>query len=259
MEEFLSKKINQLKNKIMFKKITLTFLLFTITVSVNAQNWGGNKKVKGNGNIVTVNRTTSDYDEIAVGGSFDVILVEGKEGKITIEGEENIIPYVETDVKGNTLKIKYQQNTNIRTTKRLTITVTYNDIEKISLGGSGNIMNEGIIKSKDLDISLGGSGNITLNVKTDELESKIGGSGNIKLTGTTNEMDCSIAGSGSIKAYDLSTDTLEATIAGSGSMKITVKNKIKAKVVGSGSIYYKGNPKYVDVKSVGSGSVVDRN
>ena len=43
----------------MLKKTTLTLLLLTITVSINAQDWWGNsKKIKGNGNIVTLNRTT---------------------------------------------------------------------------------------------------------------------------------------------------------------------------------------------------------
>jgi hypothetical protein len=243
----------------MFKKITLTVLLLTITVSVNAQNWFGNNRVKGNGNVVTVKRTTSNYDAISVGGSFDVILIEGKEGNISIEGEENIIPYIETEVNGNTLQIKYQKNTNINTTKRLTITVPYKSLDKVSLGGSGNIKSEGTIKSKDLDVSLGGSGNITLTIDADDVSSKIGGSGNIRLSGTANELSCAIAGSGSIKAYDLTTDTLNATIAGSGSIKITVQTKIKAKVVGSGSVYYKGSPKYVDTKSVGSGDVIDKN
>lgn len=244
----------------MFKKITLSLLLFTITMSLNAQGWWGNsKKIKGNGNVVTVNRTTSDYDGVSVGGSFDVILVKGKEGKITIEGEENIIPYIETEVNGNTLKVKYEKNINVRTTKRLTVTVTYEDLEKVSLGGSGNISAKGTLKSSDFSVSLGGSGNITLEVDADELSSNIGGSGNIKLAGRSNELTCAIAGSGSIKAYDLSTDTLSATIAGSGSIRTTVKTKIKAKVVGSGSIYYKGNPKYIDTKSVGSGDVIDRN
>lgn len=244
----------------MFKKIILTAFILTVTLSVNAQSWfGSSKKIKGNGNVVTVHRTTEDYDGVSVGGSFDVILVKGKEGKITIEGEENIIPYIETEVKGNLLKIKYQKNTNIRTTKRLTVTVTYEDIDKVSLGGSGNITNEGTIKSSDFSAALGGSGNITLTIDADEISSKIGGSGNIKLKGTSNELNCAIAGSGSIKAYELSTDTLNATIAGSGSIRTTVKTKIKAKVVGSGSIYYKGNPKYIDSKSVGSGNVIDRN
>jgi hypothetical protein len=246
--------------KTMLKKIT--FILFTISISlsINAQSWWGNsKKVKGNGNVVTVTRTTSNFDGIGVGGSFDVILVKGKKGKITIEGEENIIPYVETEVTGNTLKIKYQKNINVRTTKSLTVTVTYSNIDMVSLGGSGNIFSDEILKSDNFKTSLGGSGNISLEVDADDISANIGGSGNIKLSGNSNNFTCSIAGSGSIKAYNLNTDTLNATIAGSGNIRTTVKRKIKAKIVGSGSIYYKGNPKYVDTKSIGSGDVIDRN
>ena len=244
----------------MLKKITFIVLALTLSLSANAQDWWGkSKRIKGNGNVITVSRTISDYDGIAVGGSFDVILVKGKEGKITIEGEENIIPYVETEVKGNTLNVNYQKNTNINTTKRLTVTITYQDLEMVSLGGSGNITCEGTLKATDLKTSLGGSGNITLNVDADELSANIGGSGNIKLSGNSNELTCSIAGSGSIKAYELNTNSLNANIAGSGSIRTTVKTKIKAKVVGSGSIYYKGNPTHIDTKSVGSGDVIDRN
>ncbi|WP_397446178.1 head GIN domain-containing protein [Polaribacter sp. R77954] len=244
----------------MIKKITFLVLTISLSLSVNAQDWWGNsKKIKGNGNVVTTNRTTSEYDAIGVGGSFDVVLIKGKEGNIKIEGEENIIPYVETEVQGNTLKIKYKKNTNIRTTKRLTVTVTYKDIDAISLGGSGNISCQGTLKTDELKTSLGGSGNISLAVDANEVIANIGGSGNIKLAGISNDFTCSIAGSGSIKAYELKTDNLSATIAGSGSIRTTVNQKIKAKVVGSGSIYYKGNPTNIDSKSVGSGDIIDRN
>ena len=243
----------------MNKKIFLTSLLLTLTFAVNAQDWwGNNKKIKGNGNVITINRTTTDYDAVSVGGSFDVVLIKGKEGTIKIEGEENIIPYIETEVSGNTLKIKYKKNTNIRNTKRMTITVTFNDIESVALGGSGNISSKEIIKSESFSASIGGSGNIQLKIDSDELKASIGGSGNIELEGNTTEFTCSIAGSGSIKAYDLSVEELSANVAGSGSIKTTVKSKINAKLVGSGSVYYKGNPK-IDSRSVGSGSVVDRN
>jgi len=244
----------------MFKKIILTALLLTITISVNAQDlWGNTKKIKGNGKIVTVSRTTSNYDEVSVGGSFDVILIKGKESKITIEGEENIIPFIETEVNGATLDVKHKKRVNLRTTKRPRVTITYKNIDKVSLGGSGNIKSEGTIKSNDFHVSLSGSGNITLIVDADEISSNIGGSGNIELSGTSKKFTCSIAGSGSIKAYELDTDILNANIAGSGRIKATVSTQIKAKVVGSGHIYYKGNPKYVDSKSVGSGSVIGEN
>jgi len=244
----------------MNKKIFLTSLILTITFAVNAQDWWGNsEKIKGNGKVVSAKRTTSDYDGITAGGSFDVILIKGKEGEISIEGEENIIPFIETEVSGNKLKINYKKNTNIRTTKRVTVTVTFSDIRSISLGGSGNISSEDLIKSNDFNVSLGGSGNITLKVASDSVRASIGGSGNINLSGNTNELNCTIAGSGGIKAYELKTDEVRANVAGSGSIKTTVKTKIKANLVGSGNIYYRGNPKYVDSKSVGSGSVVDRN
>lgn len=244
----------------MHKKILLTSLILTITFAVNAQDWWGNsKKIKGNGNVVTVNRTTSDYDGVSAGGSFDVILVKGKEGKITIEGEENIIPYIETEVSGNTLKIKYKKNVNVRTTRRLTVTVPFKSLNSVSLGGSGKIKSKDLIKTSDFSASLGGSGDIELQVDADNVKASIGGSGNINLTGSTNEFTCSIAGSGSIRAYELKTDEINAKVAGSGSIKTTVKSKIKAKIVGSGSVYYKGNPTHIDSKSVGSGDIIDRN
>ena len=243
----------------MTKKILLTSFVLMITFAVNAQDWFSNKKIKGNGNVVTVNRTTSDYDAVSVGGSFDVILVKGKEGKITIKGEENVIPFIETEVSGDVLKIKFKKNTNIRTTKRLTITVPYKDIESVALAGSGKVICNSVIKANDFKASLGGSGDITLKVEADEIKASIAGSGDINLEGISNELTCSIAGSGSVRAYGLKTEEVYANVAGSGSIKTTVSSKIKAKLVGSGSVYYKGNPTHVDSKSVGSGDIVDRN
>jgi hypothetical protein len=259
MEVFQLQNINKnqpKKHKIMFKKIILIALILTGTFAISAQN---NQKIKGNGKIVTVNRTTSTYDGLAVGGPFDVILVKGKEGEITIEGEENIIPYIETEIEGDILQIKFKKNTNINTTKRLTITVYFESIEKVSLAGSGNITSNEIIKSKDFAVALGGSGNITLKVDANEISANIGGSGNIELIGKTKELTSSVAGSGSIKAYGLNADSLSVNIAGSGSVNSTVKTKIKVKIVGSGNVYYKGKPSSIDTKSVGSGSVIDRN
>jgi hypothetical protein len=241
------------------KKLIITSIILTVSFSVNAQNWWKNKKVRGNGNVISKTRTISNFDGVDAGGSFDVVLVKGKERKVIIKGEENIIKYIETKVRNNTLQVKYQNNININTTRKLTVTIVYRDIEKISLNGSGTIVNKGVLNNSNLKVNLGGSGNITLNVDSNEVQSSIGGSGNIKLQGISNELECSIAGSGSIKAYELNTNILFATVTGSGNIRSTVNNKIKATVVGSGSVYYKGNPTYIDSNSIGSGDVIDRN
>lgn len=243
----------------MNQKLKLSLVLFLLTFAIHSQNWGNGEKVKGNGKIITETRTTSEYNEISVGGSFDVVLVKGKEGNIKIEGEENIIPYIETEVSRGNLQIKYKKNTNINTTKKLSITVPITTIDKISLGGSGNISNVGVIKINEFSASLGGSGNIKLQIDTNAMSVNIGGSGNIEISGKTTEFTCSVAGSGNVNAFNLNSDNTTATIAGSGSVKTTVNKKIKAKVVGSGNIYYKGNPAERDVKSVGSGEIINQN
>lgn len=243
----------------MKKLNALLILILSISINTQAQSWWSSKKVRGNGNVITKTRTIDKFDRVSVGGSFNVVLVQGKEGKVTIEGEENIIPYLETFVKNDKLKIKFKDNTNIRTTKKLTVTVAFEDVEGISLGGSGNVEVTSEIKGEDVDFNIGGSGNIRAKVATKNAKASIGGSGNIKLEGTTTNFKASIAGSGNIKAYDLRAENLKASIAGSGDVHIYATKKIKASVVGSGSVYYKGNPKYIDTKSVGSGDVIDRN
>jgi len=241
------------------KKLFITAIILTLTLSVDAQSWWGNERVKGNGNVTTVTRSTGDYDGVSVGGFFDVILVKGKEGKVKIEGEDNLMEYIVTEVKDGTLKIKVEKGVNIKTTRRLTVTVPVSDIDHVSLGGSGNVKSETRLKADAFKVSLGGSGNITLEVDANSVKSSIGGSGNIKLAGKANSMKSSIAGSGTIKAYEMQVNSIKASIAGSGDIRVSVKDEINATVAGSGSIYYKGNPPKINTKSHGSGSVRSRN
>lgn len=70
---------------------------------MNAQ-WNSRTKVKGNGNMTTKNISTSDYDQVAVSGFFEVELVSGEEGKITLQAEDNFIEYIIIKVENNTLK-----------------------------------------------------------------------------------------------------------------------------------------------------------
>ncbi|RSC92232.1 head GIN domain-containing protein [Tenacibaculum singaporense] len=241
------------------KKQLITTVLILLSFTVNSQSWWSSKKIKGNGKVITETRKISSFDKVNVGGSFDVYLIDGTEGKITLEGEENILKYIETEVKNGKLNIHFKENTNIKTTKKLIVTVPFEDIESIALGGSGNVIAKKRIRADEASFALGGSGNITASVEANTVKTSIGGSGNIKLKGKTDNLKCAIGGSGNVKGYDLKANSLKASIAGSGDVLATVTNKIKATVVGSGSVYYKGNPSQIDSNSLGSGDVIDRN
>lgn len=236
------------------KSIVVALIICT-GLQANAHH---NKKVRGNGNVVTENRTTADYEKIAVGGSFDVTLVSGKEGELSIEIEDNLSQYLITEVKDGKLRINWEKGINVRTTKKVKITVPFKNINAVSLAGSGSIETKDVISSHNLELKLAGSGDLNLTIKASELISKIAGSGNMNLKGNTTNLICKIAGSGDFDSYGLTTQNTEAKIAGSGTIRATINGKITARITGSGNVQYKGTGTAENVKVTGSGNVSKR-
>jgi hypothetical protein len=110
-------------------KIVVISVLLSFNTS-NSQSWFG-KKIKGNGNFVTEKRSTAEYDEIRLSGSFDVNLVAGKEGEIVVQAEENLLPFIKVEVEGNELKIYQEKGINLQTSHSKTILITV-PFDKIS-------------------------------------------------------------------------------------------------------------------------------
>lgn len=234
---------------------TISTLVLAILFSVQINAFG--EKVKGNGNLVDKSKTTAKYDKIAVGGSFDVTLVAGKEGNLTYSIESNLDEYLVIEVKNGTLKIKWKKGTSVRTTKTVKITVPFEDINEVSLAGSGEIVSKDTIEAENLELNVAGSGDMNVDVKTASLDASIAGSGSIIVNGSSKSMNGSIAGSGDIEGFGLMTDSAETSISGSGSIEATVNESLKARISGSGNVRYKGNPT-TDAKVSGSGDVSKR-
>ena len=234
----------------------------TITIDlgniiIHGQGNANIKRVKGNGNVTKITRSTSDYDAIRCAGAFDCMLVAGSEGNITIEGEENLLQYIVTQVKGDELIVTQLNGISLRTSSNKTIKVTipFQDINQVSLAGSGDLRNRDCITASKLDVSLAGSGDIVLDIKTDAVEGRILGSGHLTLKGGTENLDAKISGSGDFHAFGLESNNTVVSVLGSGDALLVSNVSIKARVSGSGDIKYKGNPNKTYFRVVGSGSI----
>ena len=237
------------------KKLATLGLVLLFSAVASAQ-WG--KKVKGNGNSTTVERTTSDYDRIGVSGFFDVDLVSGKEGELTLKGESNLLEHIIAEVKNGQLNIKVEKGYNLQPSNwkdGIHITVPVESIDAVSLSGSGDIVGKTKIKSNNFQTSMSGSGDITLEIEANSVSISMSGSGDIRLSGSTNSFDASVSGSGNISAFNLEADNVEATVSGSADIEVTANKMLKARVSGSGDIDYRGNPDKVDTKTSGSGDI----
>ena len=246
------------KQPLKFKQMKNTVLLITALLSFTfAQAQWGNDKIKGNGNMTTETRTTSDYDAISCAGSFDYILVSGTEGQLTLEGESNLLQYIVTEVKNGKLTIKTEKGKSLNPSRNKTIKITipFKDISKVSLAGSGDLWTENTIKSNDLEVSLSGSGDIVLDVQTKSVSGKVTGSGDLTLKGSTTNLRAGVTGSGDFHGFDLTASNTDVSVTGSGDAEVVCNGELKARVTGSGDIEYRGNPTKQDTKVSGSGSI----
>ncbi|MCL6275354.1 DUF2807 domain-containing protein [Muricauda sp. 2012CJ35-5] len=238
----------------MKKLITLTLALSMMAVT-NAQ-WG--KKVRGNGDVVTIERSVGDYDAVSLAGWFDLEIVAGNEGEIILKGESNLLEYIKTEVKNGKLIVKQERGVNLRPSNwnsGITVTVPIEDINAVSLSGSGDVVSRTTIKADDFDASMSGSGDVSLTVEAQSLNASLSGSGDINLEGSATDFSVQVSGSGDVKAYGLEAEFVTAQVSGSADIKVTANQSIDARVSGSGDISYRGNPKKIKSKASGSGDI----
>lgn len=226
-----------------------------LSITVADAQW--NKKIKGNGNVVTVERTTDDYDGISVDGFYEIELVEGIEGELKLTGEDNILDKLVTEVKNGTLVIKRRKNLILIPSKGkgVFITVPVKHIDKIRSSGSGSIIGKKALESDKFDIQVSGSRNIGLNIDTNNLSIATSGSSNIDLNGNCGEFHVRSSGSSNIKAYRMEVGEATLELSGSSDVELTVHESLISRISGSGNIRYKGNPDKIRNTISGSGSV----
>ena len=159
--------------------LTTIIALFMVCSVAHAQ-----KKIKGNGKVTTETRTVADFNKVGVAGSFDVILVKGNAGEVTVEAEENLMEYIITEVKKGSLKIRSKKGHSLRSTKGIVITVGFDNLDAVSLAGSGDVVSKGAIKSNELKLSLAGSGDINVEVDAGKVAASIAGSGDTRRSAT---------------------------------------------------------------------------
>jgi hypothetical protein len=205
-------------------------------------------------------RKVDSFSEISLRISAKVHLEQGDKQNLEIVAKPSTLEQIITEVKDGKLIIRFPNKDffwkNFQPGE-ITIYITTPEIKGLGISGSGDIIAEGGIKTKILDLAVSGSGNIKLSdLMAERVKSTISGSGDIVLAGKESAQDLSIAisGSGSLKALDYKADDVSVKVSGSGNVDIEAVKNLYVRVAGSGNVTYKGRP-LIDQSVAGSGKV----
>ncbi|MCB0655363.1 MAG: DUF2807 domain-containing protein [Saprospiraceae bacterium] len=230
-----------------FFHICLTGFLLASALSVQAQNWRG--QISGEGPVVEKTLSLDEFNSLGLAISGTVHLTQGSRQEVRIKAQQNIIDNIKQEVRNGKWNIGFEQN--VRKHEAIHIYVTMRDIRQLAVSGSGSIIGEQGIQSKDIDLAVSGSGDIKLDLQAEEANLSISGSGNILLAGKATTTEVTISGSGNVRALDFTTNGCSVSIAGSGNCEVDVRDDLNVHVSGSGSVLYEGTP---SIKSAIAGS-----
>ncbi|MGK7390853.1 MAG: head GIN domain-containing protein [Candidatus Cyclobacteriaceae bacterium M2_1C_046] len=198
-----------------------------------------------------------DFTAVSIGIPAEVTITKGNDFKVVLKGNEEDLEKIETQVDGDWLKLTPENNffENNSFDEKIIVSITMPNLSGLSLAGSGRIISTDKFNTDKFTADIAGSGRMEVTVNARKTDISIAGSGKIIMNGASSEADISIGGSGDLEAEEFEVNEMEISIAGSGNCKVHVNERLMTRIVGSGDVYYKGDPKHVNNNSVGSGKV----
>jgi hypothetical protein len=230
-----------------------------IAVAAATSACGQNRSENG-GPTVAKNYKVGSFDQIEVGGPFNVEVRTGANPSVSARGPQKMLDHMVVEVRGGKLVIRperekglFRSGWHFRDTVEVTVTVPM--LRGAAIGGSGDIkVNE--IKGDAFDGSVAGSGSLDVGkLDVQSLKLSVAGSGAAQArAGRAQSASFDIAGSGDIDAKGVQAQTAEVSIAGSGNVAANATNTASVSIMGSGDVDVSGGAK-CSVSKAGSGDV----
>jgi hypothetical protein len=211
------------------------------------------------GPTVSRNYQVADFQQIKVGGPYEVTVRTGGNPGVTARGSENLLDRTDVEVKDGMLLIRGKPNRGFSwgwsSHGKADFTVTVPQLTAATIGGSGNIHVDHV-RGDRFKGSVAGSGGLNVDtVEVSSLEMSVAGSGSAKAAaGKAKTASYDIGGSGDIDAGAVQAEQAKVSIAGSGSVKAHATGTADVSIMGSGDVDVSGGAK-CSISKAGSGDV----
>jgi len=179
-------------------------------------------------NRVTESYDLSGFDNLDVGGVFQLDVTVGGNYSVQASGSEKEMDNLEVYVEGDALRIENKTKSWRKKRNRhgVDITITMPSLAGIDIGGVGEVEISGI-SGGDLDIDIGGVGEISI-------------------SGNCDKLDVDIAGVGEMNARELECEDADISLAGVGEITVYASKSVDVSAMGVGEVNVYGKPEKVD-------------
>ncbi|MEO5860730.1 MAG: head GIN domain-containing protein [Pyrinomonadaceae bacterium] len=187
---------------------------------------------KGSGNVASESREVSEFSKIDVSHVFQVEVTAQAEYAIEVEADDNLLQFIKTEVRGDTLHIELDQR--VKTSNPLRVRVSAPNIERIEASGASRV-----------DVA---------HLQNAELAVDTSGASKVNVVGETGTLTVDVSGASQIDLGSLSAATATIEASGASRVNVNVTNDLIADASGASRITYTGSAK-VQKSTSGASSV----
>ena len=211
----------------------------------------GNKK-----NYPQETRDLPTFNSMRVSCAVEVDLHIGKTQSVVVESD--VLPYVKTDVRGNTLIVRVDTKKRYDKAK---LHITIPELQALELSGASELKCKDMnvtdvctievsgasdvdmrLKAKEVKVTASGASEVDLRLEAKELKMRANGASEVDLKGSADTAFFDMSGSSDADADDLVVQSAEAELSGASDLSVYAQQSLTVKASGASDIKYKGSP-----------------
>jgi hypothetical protein len=260
------------------KALVLTASILALSIlacQVGGISPGDRRTIRGSGEVVEEVRAANGVSGVDLATMGTLHIEVGDRESLRVEAQDNLMEYLETEVRNGQLRIGTRNRVRLRSTRPIHYYLTVTGLDTIAISSSGDIeapdlqaerfsitiastgdLEMGDLEADTLTVKTSSSGDVTMGkLNADTLEVNISSTGDLDIAGgEVKTQQVTITSSGRYTAQDLASEEADVRLTSSGSATIWVQDNLKASLSSSGDLRYRGDPT-VDATTTSSGDV----
>ena len=188
--------------------------------------------IRGNGHIITDQRTVSSFSEIEADGAFQIEWRSGPPA-LSITTDENLLEYI--DNRNIDKRLRLHSARNLWPTHGVKVVVSSPTRAGARLTGATRLTANQLSGARFAVESTGAA--------------------KVTLDGNIDELLADMTGASQLNASSLQTKTAEISTTGAADADVAVSETLKVSITGAGKVIYSGNPPTIEKHITGAGKI----
>ena len=239
-------------NKKFFALTTLMLgMLLLFSGCINIGTGGGNRSIRGTGQVITRDIEVADFNGIRVSGNFSVVYRQASTAALTVSMQENLFNHLDVDVTGGTLQIGSSRTFDTITANRPTLYIYAPYLSAINFSGAITATDWDAIESQSFaidtsgaatidlslvaeqtDINTSGAATLTLDMEVERLYMNVSGAATVRLSGTADNIDVDGSGAFNLRAGDLQIEGGRVNASGAANVYLSTLDNVNVSASG---------------------------